>query len=169
MGFLYVVSGAHQSLVPGGGAGTAITLVSLHPLAAGLGSHIKVKRMWISQDENATSAMVRVDWGWKADAQGTYASATPVGINNYAPTAGIHGGTDGATGHSGINATAEGAGGYTVIGTDAFNALNGWLWIPTPAEEIEVGYDADQAFILRLPVSATTAAGWNFGVTFEEC
>ena len=169
MGFLYTVSGAHLSLVPGGGAGTIITLVSIHPLATVLGQHIKIHRMWASQDENATSAMVRVSWGFKEDAQDTVASATPVGHNKNAPTAAIHGGTDGATGHCGVNASAQGAGAYTVIGTDAFNALNGWLWIPTPDERIELQYAATTTFVLCFPVSATTTAGWNFGVTFEEC
>lgn len=167
MGFLYTVSGAHLSIVPGGGAGTICTLIHIQPLATGLGSHIKIKRLWISQDENATSAMVRVSWGWKATAFPTVTSVTPIGHNADAPTAGIHGGTDGAAGHTGVNASAEGAGGLTTIATDAFNALNGWLWIPTPAEEIEVG--PGKSFSLCLPVSAATTAGWNCGLTFEEC
>lgn len=168
MGFVYTISGAHLSLVPGGGAGTIITLIHIQPLATGLGSHIKIKRMWVSQDENATSAQVRVSYGWKVTAFPTLTSATPVAHNSDAPTAGIHGGTDGAAGHCGVNASAEGAGAYTPIATDAFNAVGpGWLWIPTPAEEIEVG--PGKSFALCLPVSAATTAGWNCGLVFEEC
>jgi hypothetical protein len=162
MGFCYTVSGAHLTV-----ANAAVTLVHIQPLATGLGSHIKIKRMWIGQDENATSIMQRINWGRKVTAFPTLTSATPVAHNSDAPTAGIHGGTDGAAGHCGVNASAEGAGGLTVIGTDAFNAITGWLWIPTPAEEIEVG--PGKSFSLQFPVAPTTLAGWDFGLTFEEC
>lgn len=161
MGHVYTVSGAHLTV-----ANQAVTLINIHTMATGLGSMVQILRMWVSQDENATSAMQRINWGWKATAFPTLTSATPIGHSSTYPTAGIHGGTDGATGHAGINASAEGAGALTVIGTDAFNALNGWLWVPTPEEQIILGPDV--SFSLQFPVAPATLAGWNFGLTFEE-
>lgn len=162
MGHVYTISAAHVTV-----ANQAVTLIHIHTMATGIGAHIKIKRMWVSQDENATSAMQRINWGWKVTAFPTLTTITPIGHNASYPTAGIHGGTDGAVGHCGINASAEGAGALTVIGTDAFNALNGWLWIPTPPEEIEIG--PDLSFSLQFPVAPATLAGWNAGLTFEEC
>lgn len=165
MGFLYTIQAAHITVV-----NAVVTLLNLHAGTTGLGSHLVIHRMTCSQDENATSAMQRIQFGWKVTAFPTLVATVPAlytPLNSDAPASILHGNTDGSAGHGGMNASAEGAGAFTPICTDAFNALNGWLWIPTPEERIIVG--PDKSFSLYFPVAALTLAGWNACITFEEC
>jgi hypothetical protein len=80
----------------------------------------------------------------------------------------LPGGTAGAAGTSGVNASAEGAGAKTVILDDSFNVLNGWLWLPTPRETIVIPASSASGFGLYLPVAPATLTNWAFGVTFAE-
>ena len=80
----------------------------------------------------------------------------------------ITGGTAGAAGTSGINASAEGAGAKTVVIPDAFNVLNGWLWVPTPKETIVMNASAASGLGLHFPAAPTTLTSWNGGICFAE-
>src|SRR3972149_4161781 len=110
-------------------ANQAVTLVFLNPASPGVS--IEILRCWIGQSANATSAQQRVQLGTQGTAFPTLPSATPAKTKITDPVSGIIGGTAGAAGTCGINASAEGAGAKTVILNDAFNVLNGWLWVPT--------------------------------------
>jgi hypothetical protein len=156
----YTVIGANITV-----ANQAVTLVVINPLA---GTVIEILRAWVSQHANATSAQQRILLGTKATAFGTYTAATPLKIKTADPASGITGNTAGAAGTAGINASAEGAGALTTIIADAFNALNGWLWVPTPGETLMFSAAQSLAFVMQFPAAPTTLTGWNFGVTYAE-
>ena len=156
----YTVTGAGITL-----ANQAVTLVFINPVA---GTTIEILRCWIAQSANATSAQQRVQLNFQATAFPTLTSATPGKTKSGDPASGIVGGTAGAAGTCGINASAEGAGTKTVIIPDGFNVLNGWIWVPTPRETIFVRAADSLGFGLHLPVAPATLTNWIFGVTYAE-
>ncbi len=156
----YTVTGANITV-----ANAAVTLVLINPLA---GTAIEILRAWVSQHANATSAQQRILLGWKGATMGTYVSATPAKTKAGDPASGIAGATTGAAGTCGINASAEGAGTLTAVIQDAFNVLNGWLWVPTPKETMIIGATSALAFAMQFPAAPATLTGWNFGVTYKE-
>lgn len=156
----YVVTGANITV-----ANQAVTLVIINPAA---GTAIEILRAWVSFHSNATSAQQRILLGWKAAAFGTYTAATPQKLKSGDPASGITGGTGGAAGTAGINASAEGAGTLTPVVQDAFNVLNGWLWVPTPRETFIARAAESLAFVMQFPAAPATLTGWNFGVVFAE-
>jgi hypothetical protein len=160
---------AREYVISAGGitvANQAVTLVFINP--ASPGASIEILRCWVSQSANATSAQQRVQLVTQATAFPTLTSATPAKTKINDPASGIAGGTAGAAGTCGINASAEGGGTKTVILNDAFNALNGWLWVPTPRETIILNALTAQGFGLHLPVAPATLTNWSFGVVFQE-
>jgi hypothetical protein len=76
------------------------------------------------------------------------------------------GGTAGAEGTCGTDASAEGAGTVTPIIYDGFNNLNGWLWVPVPEERIRVPIDT--AVILKIVGTPAALGNWSAGMTYEE-
>jgi hypothetical protein len=98
----------------------------------------------------------------------TLVSTTPAKTSIIDPVSVIVGGTAGAAGTAGTNASAEGAGAKTVLVNDAFNVLNGWLWVPTPGETIVMNASAAAGFGLYFPVAALTLTNWSCGVTYRE-
>jgi len=154
--------------VGGGGltlANQAVTLVFVNPSST-IG--FDVVRCWAGQTGTATSAQQRVQMNTQVTAFPTLTSATPSKNNLTDPTSGITGGTAGAAGTAGINASAEGAGGKTVITNDTFNNLNGYLWVPTPAEVHRMNAGASSGYGLHLPVAPGSLSNWQCGITFSE-
>jgi len=159
---------AREYIVGGGGitlANQAVTLVFINPVA---GTVIEILRCWVSQTGTATSAQQRVQLNTQVTAFPTLVSATPAKTKTGDPVSGIVGGTAGAAGTAGINASAEGAGAKTIIIPDAFNNLNGWLWVPTPRETIQIRAAESAGFGLHLPVAPASLTNWSFGVTYAE-
>lgn len=148
------------------GAGPS-TLVIINPPAARV---IEIIRAWVSQSSSTTSAQQRVELGLKATAFPTVTSFTPEKTKTSDPVSLITGGTAGAAGTSGINASAEGAGTFTPKYPDSFNILQGWVWTPNYVlGETFILSGADSlACVLRLPANPTSTSGWNFGVTYRE-
>lgn len=145
-----------------------ITLVAINPGASRV---IEIVRAWVSQNANATSAQLGIELGLKATAFSTLTSATPEKLKTSDPVSLITGGTAGAAGTAGINASAEGGGTFTTKYPDAFNALNGWLWTPsfTGGESFIVSGADSLAAALRIhSTTPGTLTGWNFGMTFRE-
>jgi len=144
------------------------TLVIIHTdstLATG-GSNIQLLRAWVGQQATEVSDQLGIMIALKASAFGTYTSATPQGHFIGGRVSGIVGGTTGAEGTCGTDASAEGAGTVTPIVYDGFNNLTGWLWVPTPEERIIV--PADTAIILKLVGTPATLTNWSAGITFTE-
>lgn len=157
----YVVSAAGITVV-----NAVVTLVFINPLSPG--STLEMIRAWVSQSANATSAQQRVQLNTQVTAFPTLTGATPAKMKVGDPISEIVSGTAGAAGTAGTNASAEGAGAKTVMHQDAFNVLNGWLWVPTPPETITVNAKVATGFGLHLPVAPLTLANWAFGVVFRE-
>lgn len=156
----YILSDAGITL-----ANAAVTLAFLNPAA---GTAVEILRAWVAQSANATSAQQRVQLNTQVTAFPTLTSKTPAKLKTGDPVSSITGGTAGAAGTSGINASAEGAGAKTVGIADAFNVLNGWLWVPTPRETYMIQAAAAAGFGLHFPVAAATLTNWAFGVNFAE-
>lgn len=146
-------------------ANAAVTLAFLNPPATG---SIEILRAWASQSSSTTSGMQRVQLNTQVTAFPTLVSATPIKLKTGDPASLITGGTAGAAGTSGINASAEGAGAKTVQYPDVFNILNGWLWVPTPEERIIVNAGGGAGFGIHFPAAATVLSGWNAGIIFRE-
>jgi hypothetical protein len=157
--------------VGGGGltlANQAVTLVFINPAAA-VSPMLNIMRMWASQQGSATSAQQRIQAETQVTAFPTLVSATPRHLKRSDTVASlIVGGTAGAAGTCGINASAEGGGTKTVMFEDNFNVLNGYLWVPTPREVIELAAGDASGFGLFLPAAAATLSNWAAGMNFGE-
>lgn len=156
----YVVSGGGITL-----ANQAVTLVFINP---GTTASIEILRAWASQSGSTTSAQQRIQFNTQVTVFPTLVSATPAKLKISDPVSLITGGTAGAAGTCGINASAEGAGAKIVLHQDSFNVLNGWLWVPTPAETIIMNAGAASGFGLHLPVAPSSLTNWQFGVVYRE-
>jgi hypothetical protein len=128
----------------------------------------EVIRAWASQRANATSAQQGIQFGTKVTAFPTVVSATPSLTKLTDPASKLVGGTTGAAGTCGINASANGAGAETVIYSDNFNVLNGWLWVATPAETVVLGAGSASGFYLKFTSTPGTLTAWSFGIAYRE-
>lgn len=146
----------------------ATTLVFINPAAA-VNFNLEILRAWISQSYGATSAQQRAQLETQVTAFPTLTSATPAKLKRQDPNVSIiTGNTTGAAGTCGINASAEGAGTKTSIFDDAFNVLNGYLWVPTPREVITMPAGSTSGFGLFLPIAPGTLTNWHAGVNYGE-
>lgn len=145
----------------------ATTLVFINPAAAP-NVNLEIMRCWVGQSANATSAQQRIQLETQVTAFPTLTSATPAKLKRASAVSVITGGTAGAAGTAGVNASAEGAGAKTSIFGDAFNVLNGWLWVPTPRECIVMPAGSASGFGLFFPAAPATLTGWTFGVNYAE-
>lgn len=125
-------------------------------------------RAWASQAANATSAQQTVALRTQVTAFPTLTSATPRKLKLLDPVSQITGGTAGAAGTSGVNASVAGAGAKAEVIDDNFNVLNGYLWVPTPRETIIMNASAASGFGLYAPVAPTTLTSWSAGLVYAE-
>lgn len=146
----------------------ASTLAFLNPAAAPNFS-IEFLRFWVGQSANATSAQQRIQLETQVTAFPTLTSATPAKLNKADPNASIIvGGTAGAAGTCGVNASAEGGGAKTAEHDDTFNVLNGWLYVPTPRETKILPAGSLSGLGLFFPVAPATLTNWAGGFTYGE-
>ncbi len=156
----YIVSAGGLSL-----ANQAVTLVFINPSTT---QGFEVLRAWCGQTGIAVSAQQRVQYNTQVTAFPTLVTATPSKTKMNDPTSGIVGGTAGAAGTCGVNASAEGAGAKSNIVSDTFNNLNGYLWVPTVRETVILSANLASGYGLHLPVAAGSLTNWQMGVTFGE-
>lgn len=159
---------AREYIVSAGGltlANAQVTLVFINPSAT---QGIEILRAWCGQTGTATSAQQRVQYNTQPTAFPTLTSATPTKTKLNDPTSGITGGTAGAAGTTGVNASAEGAGAKANIVSDTFNNLNGYLWVPTPRETVQLSAALAQGYGFGLPVAAGSLSNWQAGITYGE-
>jgi hypothetical protein len=135
----------------------AITLLQIK---AGTSRAVEIMRAWVSQSASTTSAQQRIQINRKS-AAATVTSFTPLVINGGAVAANAAGGTSA----TGTNASAEGTDSDILI-MDAFNVLNGWLWVPTPEERITV--PAGGIVGLKFPAAPGSALTISAGFIFGE-
>lgn len=147
---------------------SALTLVFLNPAAAPAPT-FDIMRIWCSQSQTATSAMFQVQVETQASVFPTLTSATPRNLKTGDSVASlIVGGTAGAQGTCGINASAEGAGSKTARWGDNFNNLNGYLWVATPREILSMAAGFASGVGLFLATTPGAVAGWAAGMNFSE-
>lgn len=128
----------------------------------------RILRAWMSQAGTATSEDQQVTLFTQPTSFPTVVSQTPRPHKFGDPASGITGATTGAAGTCGVNASAENAGAKTHVITDSFNNLNGWLYIPTPLEILEMGANIASGFGLFLASTPTGKTLWSAGITYEE-
>lgn len=149
-------------------ANQAVTLVNVNPPASPT-TNLEFLRMWASQQGSATSAQQRVQVVTQVSVFPTLVSATPRALKTGDSTVSIiSGGTAGAAGNSGINASAEGAGAKTVRFGDNFNVLNGYLWVATPRETMVMPAGSLSSLSLFLPAAAASLTNWACGMNYGE-
>lgn len=159
----YTVSFGNQTLT------AARSIWFVNPKATGPGAALEIISVELNQSANATSIQERIEFYTQASTFPTLATKTPVPTKFGDPASGIVGGTAGAAGTTGIAASAEGAGAKTIIKSAAFNALNGYLWVPVPEERHVIGIAAvAQGYGIWFPAGPTTLTGWSFTVTYAE-
>ena len=156
----YVVSAGGITL-----ANAAVTLIFINP---GTTASLEMLRAWASQSANATSAQQRVQTNTQVTAFPTLTSTTPAKLKISDPVSAITGATNGAAGTAGTNASAEGAGTKTVVHQDAFNVLNGHLWVPTPPETMIMNAGSASGWGYHFPAAALTLTNWACGLVFRE-
>ena len=164
MGRTYNIVATHATMV------TAVNvLVGIYPVATppAAGSLIRINRVEVGQDENATSAQSRIALSSRTGGNLTVATITPnpVMVGGAASAIVGIGGTL-AAGKCGITGSADATPTYVDLVTADFNALNGWLWIPTPSERIFM--TGAVAFVVRFLADPGTLLGWTCTVNFEE-
>jgi len=145
----------------------ATTLVFINPIAAP-NMNLEFLRAWVGQSANATSAQQRVELETQVTAFPTLTGATPRPLKHADSVSVIVSGIAGAAGTAGTNASVEGAGAKTAKWEDAFNVLNGWLWVPTPPETIVMPAGSASGLGLFLPVAPATLTNWAFGMVYGE-
>lgn len=146
-----------------------VGIIEIMPVGAP-GTNFEILRAWCSQTANATSAQQRIEHTTQVAAFPTTAVSTnPVKLKQSDAAAAIVGATTIAAGKSGINIGTEGAGTKTSLWSEGFNVLNGYLWVPTPAETLVFNAGNLSAYELQFPAAPTALTNWNFGINFREC
>jgi hypothetical protein len=143
----------------------ATTLIWINP---GTTASIEVTRLEIGQNTDATSRMIRVRASRQPSTFPTLTSFTPERVDPRDAASVIAGGTAGAAGTCGINASAEGGGSKTMLTEWNFNNQNGLLWVPSPGQEIILPASAASGLALHFPAAPTTLTGWTAQLWFRE-
>jgi hypothetical protein len=160
MARVYTVAGTNMTL-----ANQAVSLVFVN---VGTTTSIEFLRMWASQSSSNNTAQQRVQINTQVSAFPTLTSQTPTKNWLLDPASQIVGGSAGAAGTSGINASAEGAGAKTILYPDAFSIVNGWLWVPTPPESYTLNAGAASGEGLHFPAAPGSLGNWNAGMVYRE-
>lgn len=166
LGRIYSVGGENITVTA-----TTRGLIGLATSATELnaGGRIRIRRVEIGQRANATSAQCGVLFS-KRDQAATLTHATgrtPTTLDVGGPISAIVSGTAGHTPlNCGTGSSTDSGGTYSDLWAANFNALNGYLWIPTPGEEIIVHNTS--VFCVRFAADPATLTGWTIWVMYEE-
>jgi hypothetical protein len=152
----------------------ATTLICIRPNTS---QAMSVVRATLTQRGTTTSEQVRVQLGRKASAYATGLTSVNVGGSTQPLLAkhsesdaasAITGGTSAAAGTAGTASTTEGAGGFTPVIDEAFNNINGFVWLPSVDEQLVFAAGSAEAFVMRVPTAPTGTSNWHATVTFQE-
>lgn len=164
MGRLFSVHGENQTLSTGS---ILLALQTAATLAAG--ARLRIHRVAVNQSGSTTSAMARLLFSTR-DTAGTLTttSVTPTNLTLGGPASGLSGNTSviGGTARIGITSSADSGGAYTNHFAEAFNVLNGMLYLPTPEERIVI--PASTVWCVRFATAPASTTGWNVLMVFEE-
>lgn len=141
------------------------TLCWINP---GTSRSLRVFRASISQGATTTAQMVIGRLSRQVSAFPTLTSSAPVPVDSSDAASAITGATNGAAGTSGINASAEGAGAKTAIGTWSFlNTAGLDLWFPRD-ESIVLPASSTSGLSLHLVATPSSLLNWSAQLWFEE-
>ena len=143
----------------------AVTLAFLNP---GTTASLEILRVMVSQAGTTVGQQLGIQLSTQVTGFPTLVSATPAQWSTSDPASKIVGGTTGAAGSCGINASAEGAGAKIPLIADAFYNLNPYYWVPTPDERILLPAGSTAGFGVVLLTAPTTLTGWNVNVVYAE-
>lgn len=129
---------------------------------------IEILRFWVGFKGTATGEMVKMQAVTQVSAFPTLTSYTPLPLKLGDAASAITGGTAGAAGTCGINASAEGAGAKTVRFQRSFYNLNGTEWLAGPHDSIVLAPSGSAGFGLYIPVAPTTTSEWDATLIFRE-
>jgi hypothetical protein len=133
---------------------TILTAITIIQAVASATKPLVMIRGWVTESASPTAAQAGIEIVRKS-AAGTTTAITPVPVR---PSQG----TVSAT--AGHNASAEGTV-TDVHDGEGMNVVNGWLWLPTPDEQIVV--PASGILGSRFAAAPATQT-WRYGWTFVE-
>jgi hypothetical protein len=162
MGAVYSVVMSNQTII----ASSEMVTISTAAAIGTRASNIRLLRAWCGQIESETSQQLGIQLVLQASAFGTFTATTPTPHVIGGAASGITGGTAQAAATAGTDSSANAAGTKTIILSDGFNNLTGWLWVPTPEERILV--PAGTCITLAMIGTATALGNWSAGITYEE-
>lgn len=139
-----------------GDAQTVSTAITILEVTAPSTAVLELTRAWVVQSSSTTSAMARIRILRKtATITGTASPPTAIALDAAAAS--------GAT----IKwiATAEGTDGNVIV-EEAFNILNGWVWVPSTSRT-RIIVPPSGLIALKFP-AAPTSASYTFGFEYEE-
>ena len=139
--------------------------------AGSTGSNIKIKRVEISQSGTTTLQMIRGAFSRQTAGTTVTAAATPIAESlrpmGGAATALTASTTPaGAASRYGMLATVNTTPTYVDDHVFAFANTNGYIWQPTPEQEIWIA--PSQIWTVRFAADPTTLTGWDFSIVWEE-
>lgn len=150
--------------------GTGSVLAALQTAAniTTAGGLIKILRCEASQSGTNTAAQVRLALRTR-DTAGTLTvtSATPNPLFIGGVASGITGGTSPLTAaKSGVASSADSGGTYATQWPINPNNINGWLWLPTPDEQLIV--PPATVLVAQFLTAPGTLTGWTVSLVYEE-
>lgn len=143
-------------------------LVFINPGTGAAFTSLQILRASCSQQGSVTSAQQGVYVASQVTAFPTLTGATPALTAPIDQISKIVSGTAGAAGTCGVNASVIGAGTKTQVYSDNFNVLNGWLWVPTPAEAIIASAGSTSGWGVYQATAVATTGGWSANMLFQE-
>lgn len=132
-------------------------------------SNIRILRVEISQRGSTTLGMVGGAFSTQTGTTTTGTSTTPATVSPLGGAAsGLSGNTNpsGGAGRSATNLSVNTTPSYTNHHMFDFANLNGYLWQPTPAQEIII--PPSTLWTVRLIADPATLTGWTVSVWLDE-
>jgi len=132
-------------------------------------SNVRVLRVEIGQRGTTTLNMIGGAFSTQTGTTTTGTSTTPATISPLGSAAsGLAGNTNpaGGTARTSTNLSVNTTPGYTNHHMFDFANLNGYLWQPTPQQEIII--PPSMLWTVRLIADPTTLAGWTVSVWLDE-
>lgn len=149
---------------------TILNLAFISSAASGsAASNIRVLRVEISQRGSTTLGMVGGAFSTQTGTTVTATSTTPATISPLGGAAsGLSGNTApaGAAGRTGTNCSVNTTPGYTNHHMFDFANLNGYIWQPTPAQELII--PPSTLWTVRFIADPATLSGWTISVWLDE-
>lgn len=154
---------------------TVTSTNTLVALASGTNAPaLEMLRAWSSQSGSVTSAQTKIrlvtQFNTAAANQVVGTAATPAPTALQDPVSKIIGSSvAGPGGVATVNCTSDGNGVKTTLYEDNFNVLNGWLWVPTPADtHVLSNASSSQSYGLAFPIAPSSLSNQSAGVTYRE-